>query len=164
MTYVIIFFLHTMTKAMKQQRQAGFLMAKIRQVGERIFMRKLKEYGVEINPAQGRIMFALWQKDGIAINELARKTQLGKSTLTSMLDRLEKAKYIQRIPSSTDRRKILIRRTQKDRDMEKQYVELSQEMTKVWYKNFSEDEMDAFEQYLERILNNITEYEQKLNS
>ncbi len=139
-------------------------MAKIRQVGERIFMRKLKEYGVEINPAQGRIMFALWQKDGIAINELARKTQLGKSTLTSMLDRLEKAKYIQRIPSSTDRRKILIRRTQKDRDMEKQYVELSQEMTKVWYKNFSEDEMDAFEQYLERILNNITEYEQKLNS
>ena len=39
-------------------------MAKIRQVGERVFFRRLKESGVEINPAQGRIMFALWQKDG----------------------------------------------------------------------------------------------------
>jgi DNA-binding MarR family transcriptional regulator len=153
-----------MAKTMKQQRQAGFLMAKIRQVGERIFMRMLKDYGVEINPAQGRIMFALWQNDDIAINELVRKTQLGKSTLTSMLDRLETAGYIQRIPSSTDRRKILIRRTQKDRDMEKQYVKLSQELTKVWYENFSEKQINDFELALERILNNLIEYENKLSS
>ena len=139
-------------------------MAKIRQVGERIFMRMLKDYGVEINPAQGRIMFALWQNDDIAINELVRKTQLGKSTLTSMLDRLETAGYIQRIPSSTDRRKILIRRTQKDRDMEKQYVKLSQELTKVWYENFSEKQINDFELALERILNNLIEYENKLSS
>ena len=149
---------------MKEQRQAGFLMAKIRQVGERIFMRKLKEYGVEINPAQGRIMFALWQKDDIAINELARKTQLGKSTLTSMLDRLEKAGYIKRIPSSTDRRKILIRRTQKDRDLEKQYVTLSQDFTKIWYKDFSENQINDFEKALEKILSNLTKTEASLNS
>jgi len=149
---------------MKQQRQAGFLMAKIRQVGERIFVRMLKECGVEINPAQGRIMFALWQKDEIAINELAQKTQLGKSTLTSMLDRLEKAGYIQRIPSPTDRRKKLIRRTQKDRNLEKQYVKLSQELTKVWYENFSENQINDFELALERILQNLIDYENKIVS
>ena len=53
---------------MKQQRQAGFLMAKIRQVGERLFERMLNNESIEINTAQGRIMFALWQKDGIPIN------------------------------------------------------------------------------------------------
>lgn len=151
-----------MAKTMKEQHQAGFLMAKIRQVGERIFMRMLKESGVEINPAQGRIMFALWQKDEIAINELAQKTQLGKSTLTSMLDRLEKAGYVQRKPSPGDRRKKLIRRTQKDRDLEKQYVKLSQEMTKVWYKDFSEKQINSFEQALERILQNLIDYENKV--
>jgi DNA-binding MarR family transcriptional regulator len=151
-----------MTETMKQQRQAGFLMAKIRQVGERIFMRMLKEYGVEINPAQGRIMFALWQKDDIAINELAQKTQLGKSTLTSMLDRLEKAGYVRRIPSPSDRRKKLIRRTQKDRDIEEQYVKLSQEMTEVWYKDFSEKQVNNFEKALERILQNLIDYENKI--
>jgi len=150
-----------MTKTMKQQRQAGFLMAKIRQVGERIFDRKLKEYGVEINPAQGRIMFALWQKDGISIQELAKKTQLGKSTLTSMLDRLEAMGYVKRQCCKKDRRKILIKRTEKDKAMEKKYAKVSQEMTEIWYQRFSADEIDGFEAYLQRILNNLVDYENK---
>lgn len=144
---------------MKKQRQAGFLMAKIRQVGERIFYRKLKESGIEINPAQGRIMFALWQKDGISIQELARKTQLGKSTLTSMLDRLEGMGYVRRQRSDEDRRMIFIFRTPKDRMMEKRYVELSEDMTALWYNGFSPEDIEAFEAYLQRILDNVTEFE-----
>jgi len=147
---------------MKEQSQAGFLMAKIRQVGERIFVRRLKQYGIEINPAQGRIMFALWQKDGIPINELAKKTQLKKSTLTSMLDRLAKLGYIKRIYSKEDRRKILIKRTEKDRAMEKKYVEVSEEMTRLFYKQFSRSQIDRFENDLERILDNLTEFELNL--
>ena len=149
-------------KKMKEQSQAGFLMAKIRQVGERIFVRRLKQYGIEINPAQGRIMFALWQKDGIPINELANKTQLKKSTLTSMLDRLAKLGYIKRLHSKEDRRIILIKRTEKDRIMEKKYVEVSEEMTKLFYKQFSRSQIDRFENDLERILNNLTEFEANL--
>ena len=134
-----------MAKTMKQQRQAGFLMAKIRQVSERIFVRKLKEYGIEINPAQGRIMFALWQKDGITINELAQKTQLGKSTLTSMLDRLEQMQYLKRRRCRKDRRKILLFRTEKDKAMERKYIEVSQEMTILFYEGFSPSEINRFE-------------------
>jgi len=144
---------------MKHQKQAGFLMAKIRQVGERIFYRTLKESGIEINPAQGRIMFALWQNDGISIQELAQKTQLGKSTLTSMLDRLETRGYIRRQRSERDRRKIFIFRTPKDKMMEKRYVELSKAMTELWYKGFAPEEIEAFEAYLQRILDNCIRFE-----
>ena len=144
---------------MKAQRQAGFLMAKIRQVSGRVFERILKEYNIEINSAQGRIMFALWQADGISINELAKKTQLKKSTLTSMLDRLENMGYLRRQRSKKDRRKILIKRTNKDKNLENRYVELSEEMTKLYYKGFSKVEIDGFEKYLERILDNLTAFE-----
>ncbi len=146
---------------MKTQRQAGFLMAKIRQVSGRVFERILKEYGIEINSAQGRIMFALWQADGISINELAKKTQLKKSTLTSMLDRLEKMGYVRRQRSKKDRRKILIKRTKKDKTLESKYVEASQQITKLFYKGFSKSEIDRFEKDLVRILDNLTEYEGK---
>ena len=146
-------------KNMKAQRQAGFLMAKIRQVAGRIFERMLKEYDIEINSAQGRIMFALWQQDGISINELALKTQLKKSTLTSMLDRLEKMGYLKRQRSRKDRRKILIRRTEKDKALESKYVEVSQQMTKLYYKGFSKSKIDRFENDLARILNNLTDFE-----
>ncbi|OHB57039.1 MAG: MarR family transcriptional regulator [Planctomycetes bacterium RBG_13_44_8b] len=147
---------------MKQQRQAGFLMAKIRQVGDRIFVRKLKDYGIEINPAQGRIMFALWQKDGVSINELAKETQLKKSTLTSMLDRLGEMGYLKRRHCRKDRRKILIYRTEKDKAMERKYVEVSQQMTVLYYEGFSPEEISRFEHDLQRILNNLTTLEANL--
>ncbi len=144
---------------MKTQRQAGFLMAKIRQVSGRVFERILKEYGIEINSAQGRIMFALWQADGISINELAQKTQLKKSTLTSMLDRLENMGYVRRQRCKKDRRKILIKRTNKDKTLESKYVELSQEITKLFYKGFSKTQIDRFENDLARMLDNLTAFE-----
>ena len=151
-------------KNMKSQRQAGFLMAKIRQVSGRVFERILKEYGIEINSAQGRIMFALWQADGISINELSKKTQLKKSTLTSMLDRLETMGYVRRQRCRKDRRKILIKRTNKDRNLENRYVELSQEITKLFYKGFSKTEINRFENNLAKILDNLTEFEKEQDS
>ena len=149
-------------KNMKSQSQGGFLMAKIRQVGGRITERMLKDCGIEINSAQGRIMFALWQGDGISINELAQKTQLKKSTLTSMLDRLERMGYVKRQRCKVDRRKILIKRTKKDKNLENRYVELSGEITKLFYQGFSESEMDRFERDLARILDNLTAYETRM--
>ena len=137
-------------------------MAKIRQVGGRISERLIKQYGVEINNAQGRIMFALWKEDCVSINELAKKTQLKKSTLTSMLDRLEEMGYVKRQRSEKDRRKILIKRTEKDKALEAKYVEVSEEMTKIFYKGFSNKQIDLFEKDLRRILDNLTDFEAEL--
>ena len=81
---------------MKHQSQGGFLIAKIHQLSGRIFSKLLKKHQIEINPAQGRIMFVLWRNDNIPIQELAKKTSLSKTTLTSMLDRLEIMGYIVR--------------------------------------------------------------------
>jgi DNA-binding MarR family transcriptional regulator len=140
----------------KYQRKGGFLIAKIHHLAGRIFAKKLQEHQIEINPAQGRIMFVLWEKDGIAINELAKRTSLAKSTLTSMLDRLEEAGHVMRIPSDEDRRKILIKRTDKDRAWQKTYVQVSKEMAELFYAGFSASEIDTFEAYLSRILDNLS--------
>jgi DNA-binding MarR family transcriptional regulator len=141
---------------MKYPRKGGFLIAKIHHLAGRIFARKLEEHEIEINPAQGRIMFVLWENDGIAINELAKKTSLAKSTLTSMLDRLEEAGHLVRVRSEEDRRKVLIERTEKDRAWQKTYAQVSQEMTELFYAGFSESEIEAFEGYLRHILDNLT--------
>jgi len=145
---------------MKNQRKGGFLISKIHQLSGRIFTRMLKQYGIkEINPAQGRIMFVLWQNDGITINELSKETSLSKSTLTSMLDRLEKTNFIRREASDKDRRKIYIWRTEKDRSFQKQYVEVSKKMGGIFYKGFTDEEMESFENMLRRIFDNLKEAE-----
>ena len=141
---------------MKKRRKGGFLISKIHQLSGRIFARMLKEYNIEeINPSQGRIMFVLWQNDGIAITELSKKTSLSKSTLTSMLDRLENDGFIRRKTSDKDRRKIQIWRTEKDKTFQKQYVEVSKKMSGIFYKGFNEEEIESFENMLERIFNNL---------
>ncbi|MCR4392383.1 MAG: MarR family transcriptional regulator [Candidatus Acetothermia bacterium] len=144
---------------MKGRSRGGFLIGRINRLAGRIFALMLKEYGVEISPAQGRIMFVLWQEDRVPIHELARKTSLKKSTLTSLLDRLEGAGYLQRARSPRDRREVLVVRTEKDRAWQDTYVRVSQEMTRLFYTGFSEREIDQFEGYLERILANLAAVE-----
>lgn len=142
---------------MKDLREGGFLISKIHQLGERIFFRLLKKKGVAINPAQGRILFTLWQEDEIPIRDLSRKTQLEKSTLTGMLDRLERSGLVERVPHPQDRRVILIRRTEKDRTFQDNYIDISRDMTKLFYQGFTEKEKDDFEGFLRRILANLEE-------
>ncbi len=143
---------------MPEQRQGGFLIAKVHQLSGRIFAKILREHKItEINPAQGRILFVLWEHDEIPISELSKKTQLEKSTLTAMLDRLENDGFIKRMASEDDRRKTIIKRTDRDKSFQKAYYQVSHKMTALFYKDFSEKEIDRFEGYLQRILDNLLE-------
>ena len=153
-----------MNDQMKGKREGGFLISKIHQLSQRIFAQLLKKYKIQnLNPAQGRIMFVLWQKDKIPIHELVRQTQLTKSTLTSMLDHLEDTGFLKRIPSEEDRREILIELTEKSNHLQRNYVDVSQEMIDLFYDRFEEKEINKFEDYLRRILTNLIENEEKNN-
>lgn len=145
---------------MTKSRQGGFLISKIHQVSGRIFSRKLKDYSInDINPAQGRILFALWQKDNIPIQELAKSTALGKSTLTRMLDKLEETGHLDRIFPSHDRRTVLIQLTEENKKMKAAYEQVSEEMTRLFYEGFQDSEIDEFENYLLRIFSNLQKHE-----
>lgn len=145
------------TRNMSIKHQGGFLISRIKHFSGRIFSRMLRDHDIEINPAQGRIMFALWQQDGIPIQELAQRTSLGKSTLTGMLNRLEEIGYIVRTRSIADRRVILIQRTNKDRSLQEAYERVSDEMSAIYYRGFSSSEIRAFESALLRILANLVD-------
>ena len=146
---------------MTRRSEGGFLLSRVHHLSGRLLAKKLREHDVEINPAQGKIMFVLWREDGISISELARQTSLGKSTLTSMLDRLEKMGYLRRVRSNQDRREILIERTEKDMSWQEAYVQVSKEMVGIYYAGFSNTEIEQFEDFLRRILQNLSEMEQE---
>lgn len=145
-----------MNEHMKDQREGGFLITKIHQITNRIFTQMLKDYGIEeLNPGQGRILFALWQKDDIPIRELSMKTQLTKSTLTTMLDRLENAGFLTRSSDKEDRRIWKVKLSEKSKKLQKKYTDVSKKMTEVFYGTLTEEEINDFEGYLRRILDNL---------
>ena len=91
----------------------------------------------------------------MTIYELAKRVSLGKSTLTSTLDRLEAAGQVVRVRSGNDRRKILIELTPKNKMLHKLYEDVSAEAAKVFYTGFSREEAEQFESYLARVLANL---------
>ena len=145
---------------MIDKTNGGFLIGQIKQRQARIFERVLMENGIqEFNGAQGRILYVLWQLDDIPIVELSRKTGLAKTTLTSMLDRMESSQLISRIIDSTDRRQIRIILTPTARQLNTIYQQVSMQMSEFFYEGFSDDEIQAFEEFLSRILNNLLRHE-----
>ncbi len=136
----------------------GFLITRIKQVGGRVFDRILSQKKIDVfNGAQGRILYVLWQDNGVPISELSRQTGLATTTLTSMLDRMETAGLIYRDRGDKDRRKIRIYLTEKAKGLEEDYNAVSEEMSRIYYKGFSNQEIEQLESYLERILKNVEE-------
>ncbi len=144
---------------MTEDKKGGFLISQIKQISGRIFEKILSEKNIEeFNGAHGRILYVLWQEDSIAIKELSNKTGLALTTLTSMLDRMEKMDLIKRTFDKTDRRKILIILTEKAISLKDVYYEVSEKMSEIFYNKFSKEEINQFEDYLDRILINLNEF------
>ena len=146
-------------------REGGFLISKIQKLASRIFAKLLREFNaIEINPAQGRVLFPLWLQDNLSFQDLLEKTSLSKATLSHMLDNLEEAGHIKRVRSEGDKRTLNIKLTKKNKTLQDKYFEVSDKMTNLFYNGFTEKEIDQFENYLKRLLNNLTNSDAKSKS
>lgn len=144
---------------MANNEPIGVYIAKIKLLQEKIFGNLLLENGIEVfNSPQSRILFILWIEDNITISDLSKKTGLAKTTLTSMLDRLESQGNVRRVLSTEDRRAIRIVLTDKARSLQQPYENARAAMRDINFKGFSQEEIEDFEMKLIKILNNLHEY------
>lgn len=145
---------------MDEQTRGGFYISQIKQVQGRIFEKLLRTNEIDdFNGAQGRILFVLWQEDALPIHALSQRTSLAKTTLTSMLDRLEQKGYLERAPDPLDRRQIRIMLTDKARELRDRYQQVSAQMNAIFYQEFSEEEIIQFDHMLARVLENLKRHE-----
>ena len=140
----------------------GFLVTKIKQLGDRIFEKVLAEKGIDaFNGAQGRILYVLWQQDGIPIKVISDRCGLAITSLTTMLERMEKQGLIRRVQDEKDKRKTLLYLTENTKALKNDYAAVSEQMSGIYYQGFTEDEIIQFESFLQRIQENL---EEKLKS
>ena len=131
-------------------------MSRIRHLSGRVFEKLLKESGVDVfNGAQGRILYVLWEHGQLTITEIGRLTSLAKTTLTSMLDRMEAGGLIERIPDKRNRRQIFVTATEKAKEYREKYDLISDKMSEIFYDGFTDDEIISFENQLRRIIKNL---------
>ena len=143
---------------------SGFYISRIKQVNTRLLNKFLAQKNImAFNGEQGRILHVLWENDGISNRELSKKSGLAMSSLTTMLERMEEKKLLERRVDENDKRKILIFLTDYAKSLKSEYDEISDKMTEISFEGISDEERLAFEATLEKVLYNFEKAEQEFN-
>ncbi len=110
---------------MKLEYEVGFLLSRATWAMNNSVNRMLRDNGLgDISVAYFAVLQALWANDGMSITDLGEKAQLEKSTMTSLIDRMEGADLVRREDHPTDRRAYKICLTPRAKDLEGQLDEV----------------------------------------
>ncbi|MCR1955080.1 MarR family transcriptional regulator [Clostridioides mangenotii] len=141
------------------KNKGGLLINKINLLTGRNFNKLLKKYNLDVNYPQGKIIFILSKYEELSILNLCKELSLKKSTLTSMLDRLQSKGYINKRISCDDKRITLVSNTSKASGIVKAYEEIVSQLDLTYYYGFNKKEIKDFENYLIKIYSNIENFE-----
>ena len=101
-----------------------------------------------LTPPQYFVFNALWMGDGISIGELGQRVSLDSSTLTGIIDRMERSGYVERQLNPQDRRSVLVFLTATARELGPRILEFADELDATLRQPFSSEDMDTFERVL----------------
>ena len=87
--------------------------------------------------------------------EIEKKSGRAKTPLTAMLARMQEQGLIRPEENANDRRSALVCLTEKAAALKDKYDGVTKEIEEIYYKGFSDEEVEQFESYLKRILNNL---------
>ena len=116
-----------------------------------LVMRRVYDYyeqrlgDFELTVPQYFVFNALWMGDGVGVGELGERVSLDSSTLTGIIDRMERKGYVERRPNPGDRRSVLVFLTAKARELGPRILDFADELDATLRKQFSPREMDGFE-------------------
>lgn len=134
----------------------------IRLLNGRIFQKLLnRDPEALYRSEQGKILAVLWNSEtGCATaTDIALATGLANNTLTTMIKKLEEKDLVTVSPCGLDKRKKYLVLTDLGWSQQEVSDRVSQELDAIYYKGFSDKEIEQFEDFQERILANLKEKE-----
>ncbi|MCR4855822.1 MAG: MarR family transcriptional regulator [Erysipelotrichaceae bacterium] len=136
----------------------GYLIGQINKLTNRRVNELLKERKItEFNGAQGTILYVLWDRKKMTIKDICKATGLAKTSLTSMLDRMEAQGLVAREEDKEDRRCTIVSLTEKSQQYKEAIESVATIISDEYYRGMSNSEIAYFEDTLHRILNNLEE-------
>lgn len=139
------------------EKSVGFLLAKAYQRAFALFREELEEF--DLTPPQYAILAFLWQQDGLTQVELSEKSQVDRTTLGGLIDRLEKYGLVERHTHPHDRRAYQIKLTPRGRSLESQLRECSKNALAKLTSGLSKKDVAELERLLEILRGETRVYE-----
>ncbi|MEE9504759.1 MAG: MarR family transcriptional regulator [Thermodesulfobacteriota bacterium] len=138
-----------MKRSNKSRKKAGDLNAQmlvIKDFIDEFYNKTLFQSGKVLNsdltPSRIKSLFAFKvDDDDYPIGELGRNAQVKSSTMTDMIDRLEKEKIVERIRDDGDRRVVKVRLTDKGKKIKREFTQKTRKGVETAFSKLSEEEV-----------------------
>lgn len=114
---------------------------------------------LDLMPGQPKILECLQRHDGCSQKEIGHFCILDKSTVTSLLKRMEGAGLIRKEPEPQDQRSLRVYLTETGRQKGKQVQELMEKIDGTMWEGISPQEKALFLKIFHQIINNQKKWE-----
>ncbi len=130
--------------------------ARIRGRAHKLILRELAKNGVyDLVPSHGKILDELYRRDRLRMNELAASTRRDKSTITTLVNKLERLGYVRRERSLDDGRSTYIVLTKKGEQLRPIFDKVSEQLLDIVWRGFSEPEKQVLVKGLDKMSRNL---------
>jgi DNA-binding MarR family transcriptional regulator len=134
------------------------IIANINNSANKLIVDELKNHNMEgLVPSHGDILILLYQnEDGVPMNKITSTINKDKSTVTALVNKLEKMGFIEKFKHESDSRSTMVNLTQKGLDTKPIVMdEISTKLLDMTYEGFSEEEKELLCSLLKKIQNNL---------
>ena len=103
-------------------------------------------------PATHTMVFALVDRQGIRLSELAKRAQLTKQLVNYLVTTVEERGYVERVPDPRDGRAKIVRLTERGQQVAQVGSEIITSIEREWAAALSPEDMDELRSLLERLV------------
>ena len=136
---------------MAEELNIGLLMQIAFRAMEQRVLRALADSGFgDISVAQARIVAQI-DAAGTRLTELAERAQITKQTASFLIDQVERAGYVKRVPDPSDRRARLVQLTDRGRQVTDFANSVADRVQREWSAHLGPEAMRSLRQALNRL-------------
>ena len=126
--------------------------SRLREEGNKLIIAALKDAGLtDIAPSHGDILAHLLAEGPCHMSVLARRIRRTRSTITALVEKMERSGYVERRPDPTDARGVLVCLTARGKALAPVMDAVSRALEELIASRLSVDEADELERLLSRI-------------
>lgn len=122
----------------------------------KVVNKRHKELGIDLTPIQGTIILSIYEnQETLCQKHLEKFVSCNKSTLSSVLDTMEKKNLIKRVSDSEDTRKKVIILTKSAEGLVEKIKEDKMIVEKGMLQGIEKEELEIFNTTLNKMLKNL---------
>ena len=140
---------------LKSDIDIGMLMSQVDRLCTKKFVQNARKFGMDISQDQWMVIGPIWKQKGISQKEIAEYCGKDKTSVTKIIDTLEKKNLLVRYSDQIDQRIKRVVLSNKGKDLMKNVMPVIEQPRNEVLSGINSEEVETFKIVLKKIYNNL---------